>query len=255
MKKSLHVVLNFPELTATMLSYASDIYATLWDVMLDTDNTQLDCRVYTSTEVVERISKSVEVVLCDKYSSTMELCQDAVQMSSYVDSCTDRYTYVFVDTPAQVLRQYQRVALGGTFDNFHNGHKRLLTIAAAICTETLTIGMTDDSMLRKKKHANLVQSYDTRLAVVLDFVNAIKRDETTISPVRLLDGLGPPAIEEGFDAVLVSSETLQGAVAINEAREKLGFKPLDICICRRQAASTLSSTFLRQRAAMRMLGN
>ena len=33
-----------------------------------------------------------------------------------------------------------QVALGGTFDRLHNGHKKLLSLAASICKKQITIG-------------------------------------------------------------------------------------------------------------------
>lgn len=30
--------------------------------------------------------------------------------------------------------------MGGTFDRLHNGHKKLLSLAACVCQERLTIG-------------------------------------------------------------------------------------------------------------------
>lgn len=38
--------------------------------------------------------------------------------------------------------QYSVVALGGTFDHLHAGHKILLTMAAFICTKRLIVGVT-----------------------------------------------------------------------------------------------------------------
>lgn len=51
------------------------------------------------------------------------------------------------DTDSDPARQYRVVALGGTFDHLHPGHKILLTLAAAITTERLVVGVTGPSDL------------------------------------------------------------------------------------------------------------
>ncbi|CAN0272306.1 unnamed protein product, partial [Hapterophycus canaliculatus] len=60
---------------------------------------------------------------------------------------------------------------------------------------------------------------------------------------------GPPAVEEAFDAIVVSSETVPGAEKINELRAQKGFRPLAVAVTRRMAAATLSSSYLRRAAA------
>ena len=36
---------------------------------------------------------------------------------------------------------YSHVVLGGTFDHLHNGHRRLLTLAALVASEEITVGV------------------------------------------------------------------------------------------------------------------
>ncbi|XP_013396560.1 bifunctional coenzyme A synthase-like, partial [Lingula anatina] len=44
------------------------------------------------------------------------------------------------------LGTYDYIALGGTFDRFHGGHKILLSEACLICDRFLTVGVTDGDM-------------------------------------------------------------------------------------------------------------
>lgn len=69
---------------------------------------------------------------------------------------------------------YEHVALGGTFDHLHAGHKILLTMAAFITSKRLVVGVTDDSMLAKKQHKELLQPLSERLEAVRAFVRLIK---------------------------------------------------------------------------------
>lgn len=47
-------------------------------------------------------------------------------------------------------RSYERVCLGGTFDNLHSGHEALLGAALRVCTQSMTIGVTAPNMIKNK---------------------------------------------------------------------------------------------------------
>ena len=50
------------------------------------------------------------------------------------------------------------VALGGTFDHLHAGHKILLTMACWLASRRVIVGITDDILLKNKKYRNLLES-------------------------------------------------------------------------------------------------
>ncbi len=58
----------------------------------------------------------------------------------------------YLEDPVASIPQFHRVVCGGTFDRFHNGHRKLLTLAAGCCGPggTLTVGVTDNAMSTKK---------------------------------------------------------------------------------------------------------
>lgn len=48
------------------------------------------------------------------------------------------------------VKKYGYVALGGTFDRLHNGHKILLSQAALRSSKHVTVGVTDVNMVKCK---------------------------------------------------------------------------------------------------------
>jgi len=156
---------------------------------------------------------------------------------------------------ASAGRIYSKVVLGGTFDRLHAGHKLLLDAATSSCSNILTIGLTAENMLKNKKYADLIESYETRKTNLLNYLKATK-PELQYNVVQLEDVAGPAGSDETQEALVFSEETLKGAESVNQLRISRGFKPLDFIqiSCVDPAGKTtssqddkLSSTLLRER--------
>lgn len=136
--------------------------------------------------------------------------------------------------------------LGGTFDHLHNGHKKLLSLAASICAHTMVIGVTCDAMLTTKSHASLIEPLATRKQRVREYVRFLK-PHLVLDIVTLDDPFGPAITITEPAAIVVSTETLAGATKINTIRSERGLPKVQIYVCRRTESSTLSSSYIRER--------
>lgn len=64
--------------------------------------------------------------------------------------------------------------------------------------------------------------------------------------VELHDPFGPTISEADLDGIVVSSETLPAARAINFARAQRGLNPLTVLVLRRTQQAALSSSSIRK---------
>jgi phosphopantetheine adenylyltransferase len=243
-----------------ILKYISEIYSRLWDEMVFSNRLNLDCFVYydgdnSQSEEARRkffidLSEPVDVLyLAGTYNATDAEIVESLGISGarvdrilFADDCSGMF---FVDCDDRELPHFKKVALGGTFDKLHNGHRKLLTIGATICTDTLIVGVVADSMLQGKRSASLIDSYSVRSALVDDFVKMLKPDLLHLTIAELHDPYGPALTDPDVEAIVVSSETIRGASKINSLRAKRGFAPLQVVVIRRSDVATLSSTYLR----------
>ena len=64
---------------------------------------------------------------------------------------------------------YQSVVLGGTFDHFHIGHKKLLEKAFAV-GEKVTIGITHNQMVKDKWLSEAIEELEVRRKNLKEFL-------------------------------------------------------------------------------------
>ncbi len=118
--------------------------------------------------------------------------------------------------------QATKVAVAGTFNVLHEGHKALLDRAMWMADE-LYIGITSDRMAAENR-TEIIPYYLRRKAIE-DYVIS-KGEIATIFEIN--DIYGPPEIMDDIDILVVSEETKENGKLVSRMREKRGLKPLKL---------------------------
>ena len=105
---------------------------------------------------------------------------------------------------------YRHVCLGGTFDHLHPGHKLLLTEAAHLASEKITIGIAHDDLLKNKSLKEFIQSYSIREKSVKNYLDSISKNQLEIDIQPIQDPVGPAGTIVDLDAIVLSEETVSG---------------------------------------------
>lgn len=126
------------------------------------------------------------------------------------------------------MKKVKKVAVGGTFDELHRGHKALLTKAFDV-GENVLIGLSSDEFAEKINKPHIVASYEERLK---DLERLLQEHEWSVRAkiIPLNDPYGV-TLEKGLvDALVVSKETESIATNINKKRKEKKLPPLQIFV-------------------------
>ena len=158
-----------------------------------------------------------------------------------------------------------KVAVGGTFDHIHVGHKLLLTMTLFAADEhdsdkesqVVVVGITGDELLQNKKYADQLETWHDRqqsalrfLSALTDFsfpgepkptrrevndegsnghaVNIVYPSGLTLRFVEISDPFGPTITEKSISALIISGETRSGCKAVNDKRSEKGWPALQV---------------------------
>ncbi|MDZ4228783.1 MAG: pantetheine-phosphate adenylyltransferase [Patescibacteria group bacterium] len=114
---------------------------------------------------------------------------------------------------------FNLVAVAGTFDHLHLGHRQLLR-AAKSQGQKIIIGLCRQSMLSKKPYPQSLEGYSTRRQALAQF-----RPDQIIS---LTDIYGPAVKSTSIEAIVCSPLSRPNVIKINHRRQKYNLKPLAI---------------------------
>ena len=118
--------------------------------------------------------------------------------------------------------------MGGTFDVFHKGHEVLIQTALEVSDQVL-IGLTTDERADKGRTGSLITPYGKRKDRLEDWLKS-QRVEHRVEIVPLNDDWGPAALGKEFEGIIVSQETEDMALALNQVREEKGIDKLKVIV-------------------------
>jgi pantetheine-phosphate adenylyltransferase len=124
------------------------------------------------------------------------------------------------------MKNFRKVAVGGTFDEFHRGHKVLLMKAFEV-GESVLIGLCSDEFVKKMAKPHVTAPYEERLKELCSFLKWLGLSNKA-QIVPLSDPYGNTLTDRCIEALVVSEETEKTAIQINRKRREAQLPPLKI---------------------------
>ncbi|KAK9895896.1 Nucleotidylyl transferase [Cystobasidium minutum MCA 4210] len=118
------------------------------------------------------------------------------------------------------------IALGGTFDHLHAGHKVLLSMACWLARRRVIVGISDDVLLKNKSDREYLESLETRTHAVKSFLDLVCPHIQHDLPA-LQDVYGPTSTDPDVQGIIFSEESRKGAVAVAEIRKERNLSTLE----------------------------
>ena len=125
------------------------------------------------------------------------------------------------------MKSFDLVAMGGTFDVVHSGHMALLDKAFSISSKVI-IGLSSDQ-LAKKRGKNLTSDYPKRLSLLKSVIEK-NFPNSSYEISKLENDFGPAVIEGSVKALVVSEETSDKGIRLNELRAERNLSPARIVV-------------------------
>ena len=125
------------------------------------------------------------------------------------------------------MKSFDLVAMGGTFDVVHSGHMALLDKAFSISSKVI-IGLSSDQ-LAKKRGKNLTSDYPKRLSLLKSVIEK-NFPNSSYEISKLENDFGPAVIEGSVKALVVSEETSDKGIHLNELRAERNLSPVRIVV-------------------------
>jgi pantetheine-phosphate adenylyltransferase len=145
------------------------------------------------------------------------------------------------------MKKFNKVGVGGTFDQLHRGHRRLISQAFKI-GEHVAIGLTSDELVNKLGKPHITESYEERKTFLKKWL--IERGwEERAEFVPLYDAYGSSINDPDIEALVVSEETKPISEKINEQRIKKGLSKLEVftvSMVRSENCGPISTTRIRR---------
>ena len=126
-----------------------------------------------------------------------------------------------------MMEQFDLVAMGGTFDVIHSGHMALLNKSFSISSKVI-IGLSSDQ-LATKKGKNLANDYSKRLSLLKSVIEK-SFPNSAYEVSKLENDFGPAVIEGSVKALVVSAETSNKGLLLNELRAERNLPSVKIVV-------------------------